>query len=41
MEENGIKPEHRLICFGQLFGMSDHISFNLGLFFTMVEDLGN
>lgn len=30
MQELGISPEHRVICFGQLYGMSDHISFNLG-----------
>lgn len=30
MEHLGIKPEHRLICFGQLYGMCDHISFTLG-----------
>lgn len=29
MEEFGIQPEKRIICFGQLFGMCDHISFNL------------
>ncbi|XP_059091903.1 proline dehydrogenase 1, mitochondrial-like isoform X3 [Tigriopus californicus] len=30
MEELGIKPEDRLICFGQLLGMCDNISFPLG-----------
>lgn len=30
MNQLGIKPEHRLICFGQLYGMSDHVSFMLG-----------
>ncbi|VDO11469.1 unnamed protein product [Rodentolepis nana] len=30
MKERGIKPDHQLICFGQLLGMCDHISFPLG-----------
>ncbi|OTF79236.1 sluggish A-like protein, partial [Euroglyphus maynei] len=31
MQELAIKPEHKLICFGQLYGMSDHLSFILGM----------
>lgn len=30
MEKHGIKPEDRVICFGQLLGMCDHISLPLG-----------
>ena len=30
MEENNIKPGDRIICFGQLLGMCDYISFYLG-----------
>lgn len=31
MEEYGIKPDERIVCFGQLLGMCDYISFYLGI----------
>lgn len=30
MEEIGVTPEDKVICFGQLYGMCDYITFPLG-----------
>jgi proline dehydrogenase len=30
MQQRGINPEDRLICFGQLLGMCDNLTFPLG-----------
>lgn len=31
MKEVNIKPEDKVVCFGQLLGMCDHITFPLGM----------
>ena len=35
MKELNIQPEDRLICFGQLLGMCDNITFPLGKEFSI------
>ena len=30
MKKMGFKPEEKVVCFGQLLGMCDHITFPLG-----------
>lgn len=32
MNELGIKPDDGSVCFGQLYGMCDHITYELGRF---------
>ena len=34
MKEIGISPEDKVICFGQLFGMCDYLTFPLGKFIS-------
>lgn len=36
MKEIGISPEDKVICFGQLLGMCDYITFPLGKLFNLM-----
>lgn len=36
MKEIGISPEDKVICFGQLLGMCDYITFPLGKFMIFI-----
>lgn len=39
MKEIGISPEDKVICFGQLLGMCDYITFPLGKLLRLIENL--
>ena len=39
MKELGIKGDERLICFGQLLGMCDNLTFPLGTYAEIIFDL--
>ena len=36
MKEHDIKPEDKVVCFGQLLGMCDHITFPLGKIYQSI-----
>lgn len=37
MKEIGISPEDKVICFGQLFGMCDYLTFPLGKYHNLLS----
>ena len=39
MKEVGVSPEDKVICFGQLYGMCDYITFPLGKDYFMKDIL--
>ncbi len=39
MKELGIKRDDKVICFGQLYGMCDQISFLLGITFYLIFEI--
>ena len=41
MKEIGISPEDKVICFGQLLGMCDYITFPLGKYDDDDDDNNN
>jgi len=41
MKEIGVSPEDKVICFGQLLGMCDYITFPLGGYSSCLPGMSN